>query len=124
MYKIAIDGPAGAGKSTIAKFLAKKLNIDQFEAGLLPQEKFEIVQSRQSCKNIVCFVGDGFNDAPALASADVGISMGIMGSSATIEASDVVIADDNLKQIPNLIKISKKTKRIFIFFDVILLSLI
>lgn len=96
----------------IATKVASELQIDDFSAGLLPTDKFNIIEEEKS-KGVSCgFVGDGLNDAPALALADVGISMGIMGSAATIETSDIVIADDNLKQIPRLVKISRKTKRI------------
>ena len=96
----------------IATKVATELQIDDYSAGLLPDDKFKIIEEEKS-KGVSCgFVGDGLNDAPALALADVGISMGIMGSPATIETSDIVIADDNLKQIPRLIKISRKTKRI------------
>ena len=96
----------------IATKVATKLQIDDYSAGLLPDDKFRIIEEEKAKKISVGFVGDGLNDAPALAMADVGISMGIMGSPATIETSDIVIADDNLKQIPRLIKISRKTKRI------------
>ncbi len=96
----------------IATKVATELQIDDYSAGLLPDDKFKIIEEEKS-KGVSCgFVGDGLNDAPALALADVGISMGIMGSPATIETSDIVIADDNLKQIPRLVKISRKTKRI------------
>ena len=96
----------------IATKVATELQIDDYSAGLLPDDKFRIIEEEKAKKISVGFVGDGLNDAPALAMADVGISMGIMGSPATIETSDIVIADDNLKQIPRLIKISRKTKRI------------
>lgn len=96
----------------VAKNVADKLGLDEYHAGLLPEDKFRIIDEKKMAGDNIAFVGDGLNDAPALTLAHVGISMGIMGSPATIEASDVVIADDNLKQIPKLIKISKKTKRI------------
>lgn len=98
---------------TIAKRVAMELNLDGFDAELLPEEKYKILESeKDKDKHSVGFVGDGINDAPALTLADVGISMGIMGSQATIESSDVVIADDNLNRIPDLIKISKFTRKI------------
>ena len=96
----------------VASKVACKIGIDEYKSDMLPTEKFDIIQKLKEDKKTVAFVGDGLNDAPALTLSDVGISMGIMGSPATIEASDVVIADDNLNQIPKLIKISKKTKRI------------
>ena len=99
--------------NSVAKDVSNQIGIDEYRAELLPTDKFEIIENIKQ-DNVTAFVGDGLNDAPALTLSDVGISMGIMGSPATIEASDVVIADDNLKQLPKLIKISKKTKRIAI----------
>lgn len=96
----------------VAKSVADKIHLDSYHANLFPEDKFNLVSKANAEYGTIAFVGDGLNDAPALALADVGISMGIMGSPATIEASDVVIADDNLKQISRLVKISKKTKRI------------
>lgn len=96
----------------VASTVVKKIGIDEYKAGLMPEDKFEIIEKLKREGKQVAFVGDGLNDAPALTLSDVGISMGIMGSPATIEASDVVVADDNLKQIPKLIKISRKTRRI------------
>lgn len=101
----------GDNKS-IAKKVCSDIGIDSYHAELMPQDKFNILEKEKSKGKTVAFVGDGINDAPALTLSDVGISMGIMGSQATIESSDVVIADDNLKRIPDLIKISKRTKKI------------
>lgn len=97
---------------SIAKKVCSDIGIDSYHAELMPQDKFNILEKEKSKGKTVAFVGDGINDAPALTLSDVGISMGIMGSQATIESSDVVIADDNLKRIPDLIKISKRTKKI------------
>ena len=77
----------------------------------MPDDKYNIIDNEKK-DGVVAFVGDGINDAPALTLSDVGISMGIMGSQASIESSDVVIADDNLARIPDLIKISKRTRKI------------
>ncbi len=101
----------GDNKS-IAKKVCSEIGIDSYHAELMPQDKFNILEDEKKKGKTVAFVGDGINDAPALTLSDVGISMGIMGSQATIESSDVVIADDNLKRIPDLIKISKRTKKI------------
>ena len=98
----------------IASKVASEIAIDEYKSGLLPEDKFKLIQDEKLKSHKVSFVGDGLNDAPALTLSDVGISMGIMGSPATIETSDIVIADDNLKQIPKLIKRSKKTKSIAI----------
>ncbi|MBE5758039.1 MAG: cadmium-translocating P-type ATPase [Clostridiales bacterium] len=96
----------------VAKCVANEIGIDEYNSKLLPQDKFKILDNLKKDGKRISFVGDGINDAPALTMSDVGISMGIMGSPATIECSDVVIADDNLSKIPSLIKISKRTKRI------------
>lgn len=96
----------------VARRVAKEIGVDEYSAELMPEDKFEILQDYKKRGERVAFVGDGINDAPALTLSDIGISMGIMGSPATIESSDVVIADDNISKIYSLIKISKRTKRI------------
>lgn len=95
----------------IANKVCSELGIDEYRAELLPDDKYNIIDNEKK-ESVVAFVGDGINDAPALTLSDVGISMGIMGSQASIESSDVVIADDNLARIPDLIKISKRTRKI------------
>ena len=97
----------------VANAVAEKVGISQAKAKLLPSDKFKYIQSLKSNKNnVVGYVGDGINDAPSLTLSDVGISMGIRGSSATIEASDVVLATDNLDKIPEGILVSKFTRKI------------
>ena len=92
---------------------ANKLGVNHYYGGLLPNDKVSKAEEliKEDLGN-VAFVGDGINDAPVLALADVGISMGAVGSDAAIEASDVVILNDNLNALPTMIKIAKKTKRI------------
>ena len=97
----------------IALDIAKKVEINDVEYELLPQDKFKLLE-KEIKKYNVAFVGDGINDAPALKIAKVGISMGSIGSASAIEASDIVIMNDNLESLPILIKISKKTKKIII----------
>lgn len=100
-----------------AKSVAAQLSLDEFHAELLPQDKVlrmeEIIASnkKNQGEKSVIFTGDGINDSPVLARSDVGISMGNLGSDAAIEASDVVIMDDNLEKIPLAIKICRKTLR-------------
>lgn len=101
----------GDGES-VAKSVAEKLQLDEYKAKLLPQDKVEIVKKLIDDGKKVAFVGDGINDAPVLALSDVGISMGQIGSDAAIEASDVVIMTDEITKIAQAIKISKKTIRI------------
>ena len=99
----------------VANKIAKELGIDKVYSNLLPNEKVdrleEIFKNKLS-KEKVAFVGDGINDAPVLARADVGIAMGGLGSDAAIEAADVVIMNDEPSQIAKAIAISKKTSRI------------
>ena len=93
-----------------AKNIAKKIGIDQYYAELLPNEKVEKLEETISKTNgSVIFVGDGINDAPVLARADVGIAMGGLGSDVAIESADVVIMDDKPSKVALAIKIAKKT---------------
>ncbi len=99
----------------VAQNIAKDLGITQVKAEMLPTDKYHemeaILQTRKSTDK-VAFVGDGMNDSPVLAIADIGISMGGIGSHSAIEASDVVIMTDHLGKIIDGIQISKKTDRI------------
>ncbi|QQB74787.1 cadmium-translocating P-type ATPase [Fusobacterium canifelinum] len=99
----------------VAKKVGKELGLDEIYSNLLPQDKVnkfeEIIKNKKSKGNVV-FVGDGINDAPVLARADVGIAMGAMGSDAAIEAADVVIMTDEPSKIVTAIKSSKKTMKI------------
>ena len=99
----------------VSKKVGKDLDLDEVYTNLLPQDKVskfeEIIENKKSKGNVV-FVGDGINDAPVLARADVGIAMGAMGSDAAIEAADVVIMTDEPSKIVTAIKSSKKTMKI------------
>ncbi|ASS39425.1 heavy metal translocating P-type ATPase [Fusobacterium sp. oral taxon 203] len=99
----------------VAKKVGENLGLDEIYSNLLPQDKVskfeEIIKNKNSKGNVV-FVGDGINDAPVLARADVGIAMGAMGSDAAIEAADVVIMTDEPSKIVTAIKSSKKTMKI------------
>lgn len=98
--------------ATSAEAVAGELGLDEVYAGLLPGDKVERVEALIAGKTrgkCVAFVGDGINDAPVLARADVGISMGALGSDAAIEASDVVIMTDEPSKIAEVIRIAKKT---------------
>ena len=95
--------------------VAKELGLDKAYCSLLPQnkvEKLEQIFEDKSKGKKVAFVGDGINDAPVLARADIGIAMGGVGSDAAIEAADVVIMDDKPSKIIKAIKIAKKTNKI------------
>ncbi len=95
-----------------AKSVAKQLGINEVKASLLPEQKYDYLNNCKNNKIKVGYVGDGINDAPSLAVANVGFSMGINGVPASIEASDVVVVDDNPQKIATAIKISKYTRKI------------
>ena len=99
-------------RKAAAGYTARELKIDDFYSDLLPQDKVSKVESllkREEEGKYLAFVGDGINDAPVLARADVGIAMGSMGSDAAIEAADIVLMDDDLRKIASVIRISGKT---------------
>ena len=99
----------------VSKKVGEELGLDEIYTNLLPQDKvskFEEIIGNKKSKGNVAFVGDGINDAPVLARADVGIAMGAMGSDAAIEAADVVIMTDEPSKIVTAIKSSKKTMKI------------
>lgn len=93
----------------VAEHIGNELEIDEIYSELLPQDKVSVVERLIENGNKVAFVGDGINDAPVLARADVGISMGGVGSDAAIEASDIVLMDDDPSKISQAIMLSKKT---------------
>lgn len=104
----------GDSKAVGAK-VAKQLGLDEVHAELLPDQKvkkLELLDKEKSAKGKLVFVGDGINDAPVLARADIGIAMGGVGSDAAIEAADVVIMTDEPSKIAAAIKIAKKTRSI------------
>ena len=95
-----------------AEYAAKELGIDDYYSDLLPGDKVGKVEELLGRKNngsYLAFVGDGINDAPVLARADVGIAMGSMGSDAAIEAADIVLMDDDIRKIAAVIRISRRT---------------
>ncbi len=101
----------------IGKAVAKELNLDEYYAGLLPGEKvekLELIDSKKRSGSKLAFVGDGINDAPVLARADIGIAMGGLGSDAAIEAADVVLMTDEPSKIAEAIGVAKATRRIVI----------
>ena len=99
-------------RTEVAQAVAQEIGIDEVYAQLLPQDKVSKVEkllSQQHQKEKLAFVGDGINDAPVLTRADIGIAMGAMGSDAAIEAADVVLMDDDPRNIARAIKIARKT---------------
>ena len=96
----------------VANDVAQKLGIDTVYSELLPQDKVQQVEKLLKQDGYVAFVGDGINDAPVLARADIGIAMGGVGSDAAIEAADVVLMQDNIETIKDAIIISHKTNKV------------
>lgn len=95
--------------------VARELEMDYAYVNLMPEDKLELVEdflSIQDCSERLVCVGDGINDAPILARADVGIAMGAMGSEAAIEAADVILLEDDLRRIVDAIKIAKETLKV------------
>ena len=114
-------------KKEVATRIAKEVNIDEVKSEMLPQDKYnelEKVLDNNITEKKVAYVGDGINDSPVLARADIGISMGGIGSNSAIEASDMVIMTDELKKIIEAIQISKKTNRIIKENLILLLSIL
>ena len=102
-------------KKSVGEYVGKDLGLDEVYTELLPDEKVEKVKQllkEKSSKGKVAFVGDGINDAPVLALADIGIAMGGVGSDAAIEAADVVIMTDEPSKIVKAINLSKRTMTI------------
>jgi len=99
----------------VAKSVAVSAGVDEYKASLLPQDKVSEVENILSQKkktDVVCFTGDGINDAPVLMRSDVGVAMGAIGSDAAIEAADIVLMKDDLNGLPLAKRIARKTMRI------------
>ena len=91
-----------------ANSIAKQLNIDEVYANCLPEDKLKLIEKYQENEQSVCMIGDGINDAPALKKAAVGIAMGGIGSDIAVDAADIVLVDDEVKELPHLISLSKR----------------
>ena len=91
-----------------AKLVAEALNLDYYGFKLMPQEKYEHLETLIKSGKTTAYIGDGINDVPCLSRANVGVSMGVLGSDAAIEAADVILMNDSIKSLVTAIKISKK----------------
>ncbi|SFB14196.1 copper-(or silver)-translocating P-type ATPase [Acetitomaculum ruminis DSM 5522] len=94
-----------------ARFIAKKLNIKKFMSDCLPKDKLRYIEESQALGHKVCMVGDGINDAPSLKKAHVGIAMGAMGSDIAVDAADIVLVHDDIRELPHLLALSRKMMR-------------
>jgi Cd2+/Zn2+-exporting ATPase len=94
-----------------ARALAESLDLDAYRAGLLPEDKVTAVEELRARYGALAMVGDGVNDAPALAAADVGIAMGVAGTDAALETADVALMADELSKIPYALRLSRATAR-------------
>ena len=97
-----------------ADTIARQVGIDEARGELMPEDKLEQVRQLADQGMHVGMVGDGINDAPALARADIGFAMGAIGTDTAIEAADVAIMDDDLRRLPDFIRLSRRTRRILV----------
>lgn len=95
-----------------AKSIAAKINVDEYHASLLPSDKVEAVLDIKNKFGTTAFVGDGINDSPVIAASDVGFAMGALGSDAAIEASDIVIMNDDISLVVTAMNLARKTVRV------------
>lgn len=95
-----------------AQAIAGQLGITQVRSGCLPEDKLQFIRTAQEQQQPVCMIGDGINDAPALKTAHVGIAMGGVGSDIAIDAADIALVDDEVKELPHLFRLSKRMMRI------------
>jgi len=108
MYTVMLTGD----KADVAKEIAEKLNINEVHAELFPDDKLKIVDRLRAQRGLVAMVGDGINDAPALAASDVGIAMGSGGVDVALESADIILVKNELVRIPYLQRLSKLSVKI------------
>ena len=95
--------------ASVANAIGEATGVDEVHAGLLPEEKLMAIQALQREGYIVAMVGDGVNDAPALATANIGVAMGVAGSAVTVEIADIALMGDNLLKLPEAISLARRT---------------
>ena len=116
----AIQGVKAAGVTPVlltgdhesaARHIARSLDISEYQSGCRPEDKLEWIDRSQQAGQPVCMVGDGVNDAPALKKAFVGIAMGGVGSDIAVDAADIALVDDQLRELPHLFRLSRQMMR-------------
>jgi Cd2+/Zn2+-exporting ATPase len=100
--------------ASTARAIAQQAGIDEARGNLLPEDKLAAVERLQLQYGATAMTGDGINDAPALARADIGIAMGAAGTDTAMEAADVVIMNDDLRRIPEVMRLSRRTRHILV----------
>ncbi len=105
---IRVEMLTGDNEET-AKAIAERIGLDGYMAHLLPEEKVDAIEKLREAYGPVVMVGDGVNDAPALAAADVGIAMGAIGSDVALETADIALMEDEIRRLPYLVKLSRST---------------
>ena len=97
-----------------ARAIAAHVGIDEARGDLLPEDKLKVIESKLGKRGAVGMVGDGINDAPALACADIGFAMGAVGTGTAIETADVALMDDDLRKLPRFVRLSRKTHAVLV----------
>lgn len=100
-------------QAIVAKAIGKETGVDEIRAGLLPEDKLNVIRQLKS-EGVVMMIGDGVNDAPALAMADVGVAMGAAGTDVAMETADIVLMGDRLENIPLLLDHTRRAKRVLV----------
>ncbi|MGP3505345.1 heavy metal translocating P-type ATPase [Acidovorax sp. PRC11] len=115
LHKLGVSSVMLTGDNTAtASTIAKQAGIDKAQGNLLPEDKLSAIEQMQSQYGPTAMTGDGINDAPALARANIGIAMGAAGTDTAMEAADVVIMNDDLRRIPEVIELSKRTRGVLL----------
>ena len=113
-HSLGVSSAMLTGDNTAtAQTIAKQAGIDDARGNLLPEDKLAAIEDLRKRYGPVAMTGDGINDAPALARADIGIAMGAAGTDIAMEAADVVIMNDDLRRIPEAIRLSRRTHAVF-----------
>ena len=94
-----------------ARRIAAQVGIQSFRAGCLPEDKLSWIDGEQQAGRLVCMVGDGVNDAPALKKALVGVAMGGVGSDIAVDAADIALVNDDIRELPHLLRLSRRMMR-------------